>query len=256
MYKMIFFDVDGTLLTSNHDISESTSRSLDELRHNKVIVAIASGRTPFNIGRILEATGIQTYIIYNGGLVMNNGEVLNRTLLEQDKVRAFMNMALKNQDSLILDEEQSFSVHGNDVERIRTSFLPGWELRCESSDYDTASVFQIELFCSDKDVLNYQKAFPNLAFYPWMSKRNAFNVIPKNLSKVNGIKTLLQFYDIDKSESMAFGDGENDVEMLAFVGMGVAMGNASQHVKAQADFVTRHVNDDGIRIGLKKLQMI
>lgn len=256
MYRIVFFDIDGTLLTSAHVIPESTSRSIEELRSKDIVSVIASGRTPFNIKHVLEATGIESYILYNGALVIAEGEVLHRALFEEENVLALKKMALENKHSVILDEERNFSIHSANALWIRQTYLPGWDLHYESSTCDTTGVFQIELFCQNEEVMNYERAFPTLTFYPWMSKKNAFNVVPINISKVNGIQALLKFFHIDKSETIAFGDGENDLEMISFVGRGIAMGNASHRLKAHADFVTHHVDDHGIRIALKQLQVI
>lgn len=70
--------------------------------------------------------------------------------------------------------------------------------------------------------------------------------ICKGTSKATGIDAVCDYYGIDISETMAFGDGGNDMQMLAHAGMGVAMGNASDEVKACADYVTDTVDDDGI----------
>lgn len=259
MYKIVFFDIDGTLLTSTHEIPESTSRSIEELRNRQVIPAIASGRTPFNIEPILKATGIESYIVYNGALVIHKNKVLHRILLEPASVQSLREMALANHDAVIWNEERHFSIHSLDpayAAVIRETYLSGWDLRYERVDYDPTCVFQVELFCKDDEVEAYQQAFPSLNFYPWMSRKNAFNVVSKDISKVNGIETCLQFFHIDKSESIAFGDGENDMEMLSFVGRGVAMGNASERLKANSDMVTQHVDEHGILTGLKKLRVI
>ncbi len=67
---------------------------------------------------------------------------------------------------------------------------------------------------------------------------------------------MLQYFDIDKSEAIAFGDGENDLDMLGFVGLGIAMGNGSEKLKEVADFVTNKSSEDGIEFALKTYGII
>ena len=78
----------------------------------------------------------------------------------------------------------------------------------------------------------------------------------KNGGKVVGIEKMLEHHGITKEEIIAFGDGENDLEMLAFAGVGVAMGNADEEVKEVADYVTTDIDDDGIWNACKHFNLI
>ena len=82
------------------------------------------------------------------------------------------------------------------------------------------------------------------------------DIISKNGGKVTGIRKMLEIHGISGEEMVAFGDGENDIEMLSFAGVGVAMGNAEEPVKAVADFVTADIDDDGIEKALKHYNLI
>ena len=82
------------------------------------------------------------------------------------------------------------------------------------------------------------------------------DLVNRENSKASGIEALLRHYGIDRSECIAFGDGGNDIEMLDYCGIGVAMGNASDEVKAHADFVARSVDDEGILHALTALDII
>ena len=74
--------------------------------------------------------------------------------------------------------------------------------------------------------------------------------------KEQGIMHLLERYGLKREEIVAFGDAENDIEMLQYAGIGVAMGNATEAAKAAADYVTADIDDDGIWKALKKLELI
>lgn len=82
------------------------------------------------------------------------------------------------------------------------------------------------------------------------------NVLQENVSKSLAILKTLEFFGIDRSEAVAFGDGENDIDMLEVVGLGIAMGNGNEKLKKIADFVTKPSSDDGIDYALKKYGLI
>jgi hydroxymethylpyrimidine pyrophosphatase-like HAD family hydrolase len=76
------------------------------------------------------------------------------------------------------------------------------------------------------------------------------DVIPKEGGKVDGIQKIMERFGLAREEIMAFGDGENDRDMLLFAGIGVAMGNGKETVKAAADYVTDHIDQDGVEKAL------
>jgi Cof subfamily protein (haloacid dehalogenase superfamily) len=84
----------------------------------------------------------------------------------------------------------------------------------------------------------------------------AMDIIPSSGSKKEGIKRVLEYYKIPLENTMAFGDGENDIEMLEYVAIGIAMGNAGEKVKKAADYVTDGVDDDGILHALEHYHLI
>lgn len=84
----------------------------------------------------------------------------------------------------------------------------------------------------------------------------ACDIIPCNGGKDIGIQKILNYFNFNKEEAMAFGDGGNDISMLKYVGTGVAMGNAKDNVKAIADYITDSVQEDGIVSALKHFEII
>ncbi|MGL4790164.1 MAG: HAD family hydrolase, partial [Anaerotignaceae bacterium] len=76
------------------------------------------------------------------------------------------------------------------------------------------------------------------------------------INKAFGMKKVLEYYGMDREDSIAFGDGPNDFEMLEFANVGVAMGNAIPQLKEVADMVTTSVMEDGIKNGLEKLNLL
>lgn len=112
-------------------------------------------------------------------------------------------------------------------------------------------------------VISYQEAqldgeltrlLPECVITRW--NEFAVDIIPRSGGKAVGVAEYLKRYGIDRSETMAFGDGENDMDMLSFVGIGVAMGNADASLKAAADYVTESVDHNGIEQALRHWKII
>lgn len=110
------------------------------------------------------------------------------------------------------------------------------------------------LYANDETVEKYIQRFPHLTFKRWHPF--VLNVLQEEVSKSLAILKVLQYFDIDKSEAIAFGDGENDIDMLELVGLGIAMGNGNKNLKEIADFVTKKSSEDGIDFALKKFGII
>ena len=116
-----------------------------------------------------------------------------------------------------------------------------------SEDFDEKvkdEVYQIMLACCPEEYDAILENVKHAKIATWWDK--AVDIIPANGGKGMGIAAMLNYFGFDKSEALAFGDGNNDIEMLQAVGTGVAMGNASQDLKAVADVVCKDVSEDGI----------
>ncbi len=82
------------------------------------------------------------------------------------------------------------------------------------------------------------------------------NVLQENISKSVAILKVLEYFNLNLTEAIAFGDGGNDIDMLELVGLGIAMGNGNEELKSVADFVTKKSSEDGISFALEKFGVI
>lgn len=96
--------------------------------------------------------------------------------------------------------------------------------------------------------------FPHYTFRRWHPY--VVNVLETDVSKSQAIVKVLEYFKINPSEAMAFGDGDNDIDMLETVGVGVAMENGSQRLKEIADFVTKKSDEDGVEFALRHYNLI
>lgn len=254
--KIVFFDVDGTI-TSYQDgtISDSTKKAIKVLKNNGIKVVAATGR-PLSMCKELVELGIDTFITANGGYVKHNEKVIHKIPMDKKVMLDVIEFAIKENHALSYYTED-FSMNGIKDLKILKALKETLSL----SEYPNTNtlicdeeVYLMCLFANDEDVLKYKNRFPHLTFKRWHPY--VLNVLQHDVSKSIAILKVLDYFGIDRSDSVAFGDGENDVDMLELVGVGIAMGNGNEKLKKIADFVTKKSCEDGIEFALKKYGLI
>jgi len=124
----------------------------------------------------------------------------------------------------------------------------------EVGEYQGASIYQAIVYVTREEQAEMARRIGDKQITRWNDR--AVDIVEKGASKVTGIEKYLALKGYRREETVAFGDGENDVEMLRYVHIGVAMGNARQTVKQAADRVTASAEEDGIMKGLHELGLI
>ena len=217
--KIIFFDIDGTLLRLRaKELSEKTVEALNRLKANGIRLCIATGRTPVSLPHFSRIE-FDTFLTFNGSLCYNDTETIFSNPISPDDVQKL----IRNADSL-----------GRPVSVATKS-------RLAANGFD---IDQLLLGCRETDYSAILKDVDGAKIAAWWDR--AVDIIPANGGKGIGIQKVLEYYHLDKSEALAFGDGNNDIEMLLSVGTGVAMGNASPQLKEVADEICKDVAEDGI----------
>jgi Cof subfamily protein (haloacid dehalogenase superfamily) len=255
-YRIVFFDIDGTI--TNHEdgsIPHSTIEAIKTLKNKGIKVVAATGR-PLSMCKELQDLGIETFITANGGYVKHIQEVIHKVPMDKSIIQEVMEFAKLENNGLSFYTEE-FSMNGVTEEAIITALkgtLSLNEYPETNGSIHKEDVFLLCLFANDEAVKKYKLKFPHLTFKRWHPY--VLNVLQEEVSKSLAIMKTLDFFGIDKSEAIAFGDGENDIDMLELVGLGIAMGNGNQKLKNVADFVTKSSSEDGIDYALKKYGII
>ena len=117
-----------------------------------------------------------------------------------------------------------------------------------------APIYQMIGYMTRKETENMAPKIPNCKITRWYE--DGIDIISKDGGKDHGIRKILEVHGFTREESIAFGDSDNDLEMLEFAGIGVAMGNAAESVKEVADYVTSHIDEDGIWNACKHFELI
>lgn len=256
MIKVIFFDVDGTLLSHNQKaVPESARRALKQLRASGVKVVAATGRGMKELEKLpvadLEFDG---YLTLNGALCLDEkkekfyGDAIEGT--DRDNVIAMFEQ--RKFPIVLVEEDRLYMNYVTErvckaQKEISTEIPPVGELTGRT-------IYQAVVYVAADEEQAVKDQVPWCKVTRW--NQNGVDIVSGTGGKAAGIKQYLEKYGILQEETMAFGDGENDKEMLEFAHIGVAMGNASEAVQKSADYVTAHIDEDGIEKALKHFGMI
>ncbi|WP_428910902.1 Cof-type HAD-IIB family hydrolase [Niallia sp. Krafla_26] len=255
--SIIFFDIDGTLLNDEKELPKSTKEAIYKLKENGHIVAIATGRAPFMYANLRAELDIDTYVSYNGQYVVLNGEVLYTNPLNIPALETLTEDALNhNHPVLFMDHEDmkaNVPEHPYIHESINTLKIEQFPTH-DPLYYQDRELYQSMVFCAEGEEVYYQEKYQDFDFVRWHPV--SVDVLPKGGSKAKGIEQIIKKLGFPKERQFAFGDGPNDVEMLSSIYNSVAMGNAGDHLKSVAKYVTKSVDNNGIQYGLEMVGLL
>lgn len=259
MVKAIFFDIDGTLVSFNtHTVPPSAVEALAELKKTGIKVFIATGRALSQIDTLGDLT-FDGYITLNGAYCVNAAhEVIHKSVIPREDIEALIRYQEENERfavALMTPEEMTVNyVDERVIELARLVNLPLPQVK-DFHETDWDEVLQMDIYVDkDKEGEIMRKALTRCQSSRWNPVFADVNL--RGVNKQTGIDRILEHYGIDLSETMAFGDGGNDIPMLRHVAVGIAMGNAADEVKRVADCVTDSVDDHGIRNALQRFSLI
>jgi len=265
VYKLIAIDMDGTLLKNDKTITNSTKDSLRKAMKLGVKIVLTSGRPIQGITNYLnelELTGEENYVIgLNGALICKTSDYSvissNATLKGKDlkyiynKVKNLKTYfhAFTNQGDLV-NKESKFSI--DDEKRLNLKVRVVDFLK-EVKDDDEILKVVLE---QEKEVLD--KITPQIPYELFDQYKVIRSVdfmlefMKKGCSKATGLEKLAKYLNISREEIIAIGDADNDIEMIQYAGVGVAMKNAKDEIKNLADFVTKSNEEDGVAYVINK----
>ncbi|MDR0395164.1 MAG: Cof-type HAD-IIB family hydrolase [Tannerella sp.] len=258
MVKALFFDIDGTLVSfKTHRIPDSTRKSIETIRNKGIKVFIATGRH-FSVINNLDDMTFDGYITMNGCYCLQGTDnVIFKKSIEQSDVNRFIDYLQQEKElSCLFVEEHRLSLNYVDDEmQFLINLLKQDMPSVNDLDYyRDKELFQLTAFFKDSQEEEVMSLLPNCSSMRWYPTFS--DVIAKGVDKGVGIDQFCNYYGFPLEETMAFGDGGNDIEMLRHAGIGVAMGNANDNVKQAADYVTDSVDDDGILKALQHFELI
>lgn len=254
--RVLFFDIDGTLIDPYHgvpDIPASVMEQLERLHARGHKLVLCSGRPPRMISEKLRPPVFEAIVAFNGGMVDVEGKTIFQELLGADLAREGADLFEELGCDYMLETAHHIYLDPR-FHELADYFEPRMGADFFTRDFDREEVFtrtlKIEANVLDVDrdrVLAAAQGRMGVTFNIGMhGTENAFEYYAPTISKARGIACVLDYYGADAADAIGIGDGANDLEMIRVCGTGVAMGNAVDVVKAEADLIIGKVTEDGL----------
>lgn len=252
--KAVFFDIDGTLLShASGGVPESARKALALLERRGIRRFLATGRHILEIRRLLPDLSFDGYVTLNGQICLDGRQRLlfDAPFPPEDARQAVSIFRQKEIPAMLVQRDRMYISFIDSGVRLAqaaiSSPLP------PVGTYAGGRIYQLIVYGGAGTAALLDR-LPGCKMSRWND--HAVDILPRSGGKTLGIQQFLRRLSLDRSEIMAFGDGENDVDMLRYAGLGVAMGNADAAVRAAADCVTADVDQDGIYLALERCGLL
>lgn len=266
-YNIIVLDLDGTLTNRDKIITPRTKEALMKAQEAGKIVVLASGRPTAGVQPLAEELELARYgsyiLSYNGGMITNcrTGEAVFSALLPLEANRKILNLAKEHRVDILTYEgdhiitnnkECPYAVIESNINHLPLRQIDNME---EYIDFQVPKFLMLD----DGDYLvtvePKVKAAMGRDFSVYRSEEFFLEIMPKGIDKAQSLERLLTHLGMTKDEMIACGDGYNDLSMIRYAGLGVAMENAVLPVRNAADYITASNNDDGVGLVVEKFML-
>ena len=271
--KAVFFDIDGTLVNDSKSVLKSTKEAIKIVKDQGVLVGVATGRGPFFVKELMDDLDLDFAVTYNGQYIFNKDRVLFASPIDKGSLRQIISYAKANQKEIAMGTRQAvvgsriMSFGLSPLSQLVSRFVPKFLTRTISNSFNrmvskavpqkeedllnliNQPIYQVLMLMTPEESEQAATTLNHLKF----TRSNPFaaDIINQGNSKLEGIRRVGKEYGFDLNQVMAFGDSDNDLEMLAGVGMSVAMGNGSSSVKEVAKHITTSNQEGGIHKALE-----
>ncbi|MBI0031050.1 Cof-type HAD-IIB family hydrolase [Gilliamella sp. B14384G15] len=252
---IVFFDLDGTLFNSNIDLLPSSYDAIKKLKKNNMIPMIATGRTPLEVVNLMKETNIDSIIGMNGQVVVYEKEVIFTNNIDKNVITRLYEFSREKKNiPLSFYNYKTMRISENSQSAQKFYHYLKQDVPPVDDEIYLKEPIQMLLLLCEQGESAYRQLFPELTFI--RNTPYCVDVFNHGGSKGRGIKELLKMKGFDDVPTYAFGDGMNDLEMFLTVDHPIAMGNAVDGLKDQAEYITDTNNNDGIAKALEKFGLI
>lgn len=267
MIKLIAIDMDGTLLNSKKELSEETKQYFKSF-HNKnteTLLVLCTGRPETGIRPYLKDLGYleeNHYIISQNGANIYESQTGKRVMdafVDSAAIQKWIELGKKHEISVMgagVDYYYSFDEDPTEWMEFDVKLVSGKLKRIPTKESLNTDFYKILLMGDEEQLNEFETFIPQEwrdEFYVVRSQKYLVEVLTKGVNKAFGLEKLAQKLNIQPSEIAAIGDAANDIEMLEYAGLAIAMGNASEEVKAIADIITDTNENNGVIKAIDKL---
>lgn len=257
MSALLFFDIDGTLITldDRHAMPESTKEALYRAKEKGHKIFINTGRVKTAIDRHLLDFGFDGLICGCGTYIEYNGEPVFHHTLEKEQCVSYAELLHEYKYQTVFEGKDRLFIEGEHGPGSFMEYI--YEYFSKNCDYPIEKAGHPE-FIFDKFTTAQLPESNNMAFEKTFSKDfnliphfgNVYEAVPRGFSKATGIQFLTDYLGIPDTDCYAFGDSINDMEMLKYVPHSIGMGNAVKEVFNVVEYRTTDIEQDGIRDAL------
>lgn len=263
-YKMLVLDIDGTVTNSKKEITKKTLDAIIKIQELGCTVVLASGRPTPGIMPVAKELKLKEYggyiLSFNGAKIINcqTGEIIYQKVLPLEVIPTIYEEAVDNKVGLITyEKDMVISGRGIDEYVLKEAQINKIEIK-EVDNFVEYVNFDINkcLITGEPKKLEQmdrsmnEKYGEDLSIY--RSEPFFLEIMPKNIDKAYSLEQLCKHRNISKNEMIAVGDGFNDLSMIQYAGLGVAMDNAQEQVKQVANYITRSNDEDGVAHVIEK----
>lgn len=266
MYKLIAIDMDGTLLKEDKTISSETFKAIDKATDKGIKVVLATGRPLEGIKRYLKELNLMKdtdyALVFNGALVQNTstGEILVKNTLKGSDYKYLyeiskelkVNIHAFSKEGCITPKLSKYTQVEGDINKIPIHIKP---VEAVDKDEYIMKVMMID----EPEILDKAiNSLPKELYEKYTVVRSTpyfLEFLNKHSNKGEGVKALANTLNIKREEVMCIGDAGNDLHMLEYAGLGVAMGNAYEEAKEVADYITKTNEEDGVAYAIRKFAL-
>ncbi|MDR3309901.1 MAG: Cof-type HAD-IIB family hydrolase [Oscillospiraceae bacterium] len=239
--ELIVTDLDNTLLRRDKTISGYTVSVFRRARERGVPIAFATGRPLSHVTRFSDVIKPQAMLLSNSSTIVINGEIVKEFVMPLDSVNAMLyELALSGKTTKIGARARDVYYNTKPVTDIENQVYH--DFRTSIDDVITHLSFHTE---DEAFALAILEKYPEFLHFR-VSDDDLYDVALRGVTKASGIKYIADYFGISLSETAAFGDDWNDIEMLRECGVGVAVANAIDGCKAAADRICGDCDDDGV----------
>lgn len=267
-YKILVLDIDGTLINPQKKITRCTKNALLKLQKCGTKIVLASGRPVYGmipLARELKMQNYQGYILaFNGGKIIDcqTNETIFEKSMQQKQICELARKLQNKKVSLITYEKDSLITETPmDPYVQKEARINKMEIKQVNNfaEYIDFPITKCLVTGSPKYLERIEaelKQYFMEALSIYRSEPFFLEIMPSNIDKAAALERLLNYIGGSCEEMVAFGDGLNDISMISYAGVGIAMGNAQELVKKAADFVTRSNDEDGIAYAIERFWKI
>ena len=256
MIKAIFFDIDGTLVSHTlSDIPDGVLNVFKELQKKGILLFIATGRHISEFNDLpLHDYPFDGYVTLTGQICYDKDfQVIYENPLSKEDTSKLVEAFNKKEIPIVLINNRELYINYVDdivIQTQKSIHTPVPDIQT----YQNEHLFGATVFSNSKEIEKLVNLLPGCKESRWNAY--ASDIVPAESGKVNGIEQMLNYFEIQREDIMAFGDADNDIDMINFAHIGVAIGNASDSLKVEADYITASVDKDGIIKALQHFHII